>query len=59
VKDFEDTSERDVRLRDGDIFFIDIGPIWGDTEGDGGETFVVGQNPSRHAALRRGRQANL
>lgn len=45
VKDFEDPSERDVRLRDGDIFFIDIGPIWGDTEGDGGETFVVGQNP--------------
>jgi methionyl aminopeptidase len=45
VKDFEDPSERDVRLRDGDIFFVDIGPIWGDTEGDGGETFVVGQNP--------------
>jgi hypothetical protein len=45
VKDFEDPSERDVCLRDGDIFFIDIGPIWGDTEGDGGETFVVGQNP--------------
>jgi methionyl aminopeptidase len=45
VKNFEDPSEREVRLRDGDIFFIDIGPVWGDTEGDGGETFVVGENP--------------
>jgi Xaa-Pro aminopeptidase len=45
VKNFEDPSEREVRLKDGDIFFIDIGPVWGDTEGDGGETFVVGENP--------------
>ncbi len=45
VKNFEDPSERDVRLRDGDIFFIDIGPVWGDTEGDGGETFVIGEHP--------------
>ncbi len=45
VKNFDDPSEREVRLRDGDIFFVDIGPIWGDTEGDGGETFVVGDNP--------------
>jgi Xaa-Pro aminopeptidase len=45
IKNFEDPSERDMRLRDGDIFFIDIGPVWGDTEGDGGETFVVGENP--------------
>jgi Xaa-Pro aminopeptidase len=45
VKNFEDPSEREMRLRDGDIFFIDIGPVWGDIEGDGGETFVVGANP--------------
>jgi methionyl aminopeptidase len=45
VKNFEDPSERGVRLGNDDIFFIDIGPVWGDTEGDGGETFVVGQNP--------------
>ena len=42
VKNFEDPSERGVRLKGEDIFFIDIGPVWGDTEGDGGETFVVG-----------------
>jgi methionyl aminopeptidase len=45
IKNFEDPSEREVRLRDGDIFFLDIGPVWGDTEGDGGETFVIGENP--------------
>jgi Xaa-Pro aminopeptidase len=42
VKNFEDPSERNVRLRADDIFFIDVGPVWADTEGDGGETFVVG-----------------
>jgi Xaa-Pro aminopeptidase len=45
IKNFEDPSERGVKLGDGDIFFLDIGPIWGDTEGDGGETFVIGRNP--------------
>jgi methionyl aminopeptidase len=45
IKNFEDPSDREVRLRDGDIFFIDIGPVWSDTEGDGGETFVVGEHP--------------
>jgi Metallopeptidase family M24 len=45
IKNFEDPSERGTKLADNDIFFIDIGPVWGDTEGDGGETFVVGQGP--------------
>ena len=44
IKNFEDPSERGVKLTADDIFFIDIGPVWGDTEGDGGETFVVGAN---------------
>jgi len=43
TKNFEDPSERGVKLKADDLFFIDIGPVWGDTEGDGGETFVVGQ----------------
>jgi methionyl aminopeptidase len=45
IKNFEDPSERGVKLENGDLFFVDIGPVWGDTEGDGGETFVVGDNP--------------
>src|SRR5215469_12143304 len=45
IKNYVDASEPNVRLADNDIFFVDIGPIWGDTEGDGGGTFVVGQEP--------------
>ncbi|HUN60334.1 MAG TPA: M24 family metallopeptidase [Candidatus Binataceae bacterium] len=45
IKDFVEPSEPNVRLADGDLFFLDIGPIWDGTEGDGGETFVVGQHP--------------
>lgn len=45
IKDFVEPSNPNVRLADGDLFFLDIGPIWDGTEGDGGETFVVGQNP--------------
>ncbi|MGO9453225.1 MAG: M24 family metallopeptidase [Candidatus Binataceae bacterium] len=45
IKNFEDPSERGVALGADDLFFIDIGPVWGDTEGDGGETFVTGSDP--------------
>jgi methionyl aminopeptidase len=45
IKNFRDPSEPGIRLGDGDIFFLDIGPVWGATEGDGGETFVVGKSP--------------
>jgi len=32
-------------LRENDIFFLDIGPVWEEWEGDGGDTFVVGNDP--------------
>jgi Xaa-Pro aminopeptidase len=44
ILNFDDPSERGVRLGENDVFFVDIGPVWGDTEGDGGETFVVGES---------------
>lgn len=43
IKDYPETSDTTVRLHENDIFFIDIGPIWDGTEGDGGGTFVIGQ----------------
>ena len=48
TKDFMERSEPGVVLGDDDIFFVDIGPIYGDTEGDAGETFVfgIGRGPS-------------
>src|ERR1700689_4247193 len=36
TKNFPEPSEPATRLGEGDVFFLDIGPVWGDTEGDAG-----------------------
>ena len=46
TKDFMALSERGVVLQENDIFFVDIGPVYGDFEGDAGDTFVLGDDPS-------------
>jgi methionyl aminopeptidase len=40
----------DLVLREHDIFYIDIGPVWEKWEGDGGNTFVVGDDPEMRRA---------
>jgi len=45
TKDFMARSEPGVVLGPDDIFFVDIGPIYGDFEGDAGDTFVFGGDP--------------
>jgi methionyl aminopeptidase len=50
TKDFMARSEPKVVLRDNDIFFVDIGPIYEGCEGDAGDTFVFGDNPDHHRA---------
>ena len=45
TKDFMERSEPGVVLGENDIFFIDIGPVYGDFEGDAGDTFVFGDDP--------------
>ncbi len=52
TKDFMERSEDGVVLAENDIFFVDIGPIFEDTEGDGGDTFVLGNNPDHSRAKR-------
>ncbi|MFO1400008.1 MAG: M24 family metallopeptidase [Steroidobacteraceae bacterium] len=45
LKPFGAPSRPGVVLQEADIYFpIDIGPVWRSWEGDGGETFVVGQD---------------
>ncbi|MFK0033728.1 M24 family metallopeptidase [Pseudomonas monteilii] len=39
-------------LQESDIFTLDIGPIWQEWEGDGGDTFVVGNDPEMLKAKR-------
>jgi hypothetical protein len=44
LKTFGADSDPGIVLGTDDIFFLDIGPIWKQWEGDGGETFVVGSD---------------
>jgi Xaa-Pro aminopeptidase len=48
-------SEPGVILQENDIFFVDIGPLAGDWEGDGGDTFVVGHQPEYERCARDAR----
>ena len=45
TKNFRDDS-LDYILKDDDIFFVDIGPVYYNHEGDYGETFTIGNDPS-------------
>lgn len=51
LKQFGKPSEPRVKLEGNDIYFIDIGPVWQKWEGDGGETFAVGNDPDMHRAV--------
>lgn len=50
LKTFGAPSDPGVKLGTNDIFFIDIGPVWKEWEGDGGETFTVGGDPEMKTA---------
>ena len=52
LKPFGAPSEPRTVLRPDDLFFIDIGPVWQHWEGDGGDTFVVGNDPDMHRIAR-------
>lgn len=50
LRNFGEPSAPGMVLREDDIFFIDIGPVWRGHEGDAGDTFVVGGDPLMHQA---------
>jgi methionyl aminopeptidase len=52
LKNYDEPSEPGVVLGEQDIFFVDIGPVWDKWEGDGGDTFVFGDDPEMHRARR-------
>jgi len=52
---FHSPSQPGVVLGENDIFFIDIGPVFERWEGDGGDTFVVGQDAQRSRCARDAR----
>lgn len=45
TKTFGADSDPGIRLGEDDIYFIDVGPVWEEYEGDAGDTFVTGGNP--------------
>jgi methionyl aminopeptidase len=45
VRQFLEREGGEVILGSDDIFFVDIGPIFENLEGDAGDTFVTGDNP--------------
>ncbi|MBL8267608.1 M24 family metallopeptidase [Steroidobacter sp.] len=49
---YAEKNAPDRVLQDNDIFFIDIGPVWQRWEGDGGGTFVVGNDPDMQRCAR-------
>lgn len=44
TKSFRDISEPNIKLQKDDIFFVDIGPVFFNHEGDYGATFTLGHN---------------
>jgi Xaa-Pro aminopeptidase len=52
VRTYNEKIVPDVTLQANDIFYIDIGPVHEKWEGDGGATFVLGNDPEMHAAAR-------
>lgn len=55
LKTFRQRSAPDTRLRNNDIFFVDLGPVFDGHEGDVGDTFVVGDDPTMHACAQAAR----
>ncbi|MFM0738791.1 M24 family metallopeptidase [Paraburkholderia xenovorans] len=49
LKKFNERSDGDPRLDDNDIFFVDLGVVWDQHEGDAGATFVVGSDAEMKA----------
>jgi len=47
TKTFGEASDPGIVLGKDDIFLIDIGPVWKEWEGDGGDTFVSGNNSEK------------
>lgn len=46
TKTFRAPSEEGIKLKENDLYFVDIGPVFDGHEGDYGETFVVGEDDS-------------
>ncbi|EQC50059.1 metallopeptidase family M24 [Bacteriovorax sp. DB6_IX] len=51
IKSFKDKSEDKIILNNGDLIFIDIGPVYLQHEGDFGKTFLFGEDNSERGQI--------
>ena len=56
LKTYRQRSDPSVRLGENDIYFIDLGLVFGGHEGDVGDTFVMGEAPERRACAEAARK---
>jgi len=56
TKTYRERSDTSVRLGENDIYFIDLGLVFKDHEGDAGDTFVVGHAPEKQACAQAARE---
>jgi len=47
LKKYAEPSDPGIVLRDDDVWFVDVGPLWRNHECDYAETFAVGSDPER------------
>ena len=52
LKKYAEPSDPGVALREDDVWFVDVGPLWKNHECDYAETFAVGNDPERHRLVR-------
>ena len=52
LKKYAEPSEPGVALREDDVWYIDVGPLWNNHECDYAETFAVGSDPERRRLVR-------
>lgn len=45
LKGYGEPSDPGIILKENDIYFLDIGPVWSQYEGDAGATYVKGNDP--------------
>ena len=52
TKVFRDKSDKSLKLKENDIYFVDIGPVINGHEADFAQTFTIGQSPD-YAKIQR------
>jgi Xaa-Pro aminopeptidase len=52
TKTYGNLSEPNTKLEENDLFFIDMGPVFDEYEGDVGATFSVGTDPDKNRCAR-------